>query len=559
MHDRVSGSERDPQDLLIPHVVVASRFSGPSAPSVGSDQRSWVTSADAPGSGRLMGPALPGEVTATALREIGQRFRESDVLDLIEMSPLLPRLDIQEDIDGRDDAIKHGVRWLQALFAQPRKRLRTVAEVTHVARSRRVTPRSMVHLAGHSELWGRKTVRGVEPLRLLSERPEDDLDIYENRVARSALQDSCTHLDRRLQAVVDVDDYMHRLEAVIDRLRDRPWRVTRRLSLLLEEAIPEPSERLAISDRRKQLAELRRQLGALQDDPLTRAVRPVPGSSSEIRWTNLLSDDARYRRAAELWLRLRPDRAPVTQDRVDPIEPLLSDLTAYCCLLLIRALHDADWFPSTEWQPRAGTSTRFEKEGSRASLGWTDDNALLLDVGGRRVRLVPLVQPLRQVNDVVALQSFLDDVRRALPAEETVVLLYPGDGSVPPEWPAGLAVRLCSLPGEALASEPLGALPVGPLEADSSERVQRLINGLTYGLTWQTGYPGRLSAPAPLLATVADASGGAIALASQEALLMRPMTLGEQAGITRVLQAAAVREEAQRQIRTRQPTRSPSS
>lgn len=556
MHDRVTGRERDPGDVLTPHVVIASRFTGPDSPTLGRDHRDWTSDGHQGAAGRLMGPATPGEVTTTALREIGQRVRAGNVRELAETSPLLPRVDVQEDRDGRDEAIEQVLPWLRMLFAQPRQRLRVTAEVTHVARSRRVTPRSVVHLAGHSELWGRKTVRGVEPLRLLSERPEDELDIYENRVVRSALSESCAHLDRRLQAVGDVDDYLQQLEAVIDRLQQRPWRVTHRLSLLLEEAIPDLADREAVSERRKALADLRGKLGALQDDPFCRAVRLLPGSSSEVRWTNLLSDDARYRRAAELLLSLRRESAGQDAMDGDPVAPLLADMTAYCALLLIRALHGAEWLPQTDWQPQAGTAGGFQRGQERASVTWTPDHELVLGIRDRHVRVVPIVQPLRQVRDIVALQSLLDDIRNAISEAApgtgpgTVVLLYPGDGSVPPQWPRTLQIRMASLPGEALEPDTLGVLPVGPLEADSSERIQRLVNSLTYGAAWQKHYPPRLSAPAALLQAAVAVTAGAMVADGDGALLLRPLTAGETSAVHSVLQRAEARDLAQRQVHT---------
>ena len=55
------------------------------------------------------------------------------------------------------------------------------------------------YLAAHTEDWDRPLLRGILPKRILAEIRQDQIDIYENRVAARLLDNLGGYLNRRIQ------------------------------------------------------------------------------------------------------------------------------------------------------------------------------------------------------------------------------------------------------------------------------------------------------------------------------------------------------------------------
>jgi hypothetical protein len=78
---------------------------------------------------------------------------------------------------------------------RPKSHLRAINEVRSIDTVKRVGYESISYLASHSEDWLARTASGLKPARLFSRVEEDDFQIYENRVVKTAIDLICTYLN----------------------------------------------------------------------------------------------------------------------------------------------------------------------------------------------------------------------------------------------------------------------------------------------------------------------------------------------------------------------------
>lgn len=232
------------------------------------------------------------------------------------LSPLLPAAMVDDQSHESEleqmleEVLKKG--HLYRISVQPRMDLQYEEDVTDVSRARRLTNRSLTHLASHSECWQRVTLNGVLPRKVLARFSEDDYNIYENRVYARLLDDLEIYLQRRLG---EVEALYKSLDEAMNLTRDGSdlyFRLSDAIFTLWGDAEWSPKamkDQIDVtSNTAKKLAQHLNKIRALKRNGLYRKIPRAARVGSSIHWTNILTHDPHYRYVGQLWDKLCRER-----------------------------------------------------------------------------------------------------------------------------------------------------------------------------------------------------------------------------------------------------------
>ena len=454
--------------------------------------------------------------SAAAGEKLHGEFREVELLRALEASSLLG---IVEGLDaGGNDGItwsrlvhesplvhpapehleptridreikRHGPHLLE-VSRQPHSVLDAVVEPTLAARAKRIPPRAVQYLAGHSEDWHRRTVTSVIPRRVLAQRVDERLDVYENRVVARLTDELLAYLRARLADLRELSDLFADVADFSSALSAQ-HRVARRLSELWGDGFGEGDELERIEQLEQALLDRRRRIGGLQDSELYRAVPRQARVTGELRQTNVLTDHQHYRRAAALWRSVVLERASnaTKHDDYAAWQARMRAFDVFCLLLVATAMDRVGFRPLTETGFSFARSTEIHLEGPLGGLGlrWEPSRGITLECPrGPAVRFVPLAASLSGLDEAAseanerrarARLAELTESGRDVSANPTV-LLYPGTRRQRGAFPSDLSRQL-NPDDVGLAASARGVaaqvLPVSPLDILSLERVERVV------------------------------------------------------------------------------------
>lgn len=402
-------------------------------------------------------------------------------LDALDISPLVPGMSDRADFQRFEQLVKDNIGHLEEVCRRPRTHLRVDVERMAVSRARRFPAQAANYLAAHTEDWERPTLRSVIPKRILATVREDQFDIYENRVAVRLVDHLVEYLRRRVHEVM-------RLLRVFDEAAGNHetaasgsyWRQARIYRLWGETIDASEAKRKA----ERTLAQLRHLLltvSGLKDSLLYRAVPRRATVGTTLTMTNVLSDDAHYRRVAELWLewaRLGQELIIRPRAHFEQMQNLCRSFDGFALLLTLRALDQLGFTP-TEPQRRLSDGEARVRHGSRTARlsrssgeGW-----LALEGDGiEPLRVIPLCSSIAML-DAEPLRCLIAEADTQATKGVTTVVLYPSpaDAKAFEHLPSDVAVRLLSLAHEVGTSvtRRVGFLPVSPWDIGSVERVAR--------------------------------------------------------------------------------------
>ena len=307
---------------------------------------------------------------------------------------------------------------MRTVCHKPHARLQTVDEVQVASRVRRVAASSLSRLAAHPEDWAARTPTGVRPRRVLARRAEEDVDIYENRVAVATLAVLRRHLQQRL---ADVRSLTMLVQEVLDLQTPAArssWTVHKRMWGLLRDLGDLDHKRVAARERLAELESALRAVESMFASSLGRAVEARSDLPITLHPSNLLSGNHQYRRVAALW---NACAAVSSQDRDEAQEErrlaeLRDAFTKYAALLLVQActLIDANPEPGQQ-RPEPGRQVRFDLHGEPLTIEWPEAGLLTVTWAGSAVLWVrPVLTDLESANkpDVVEAQIAWPDARR---------------------------------------------------------------------------------------------------------------------------------------------------
>jgi len=439
-------------------------------------------------SGTVARAHAPDDLEAESVRAIGDRLDElteagATWLEWIDVVPLVPGISEQVDLLPLERLIQDQRNFgaLKTICWKPRAHLHVEIERAPVSKARRVPAAAASYLAAHTEDWDRPLLHGILPKRILAEVRQDQVDIYENRVAARLLDNLGAYLNRRILV-------LRRLLRVFQAKEDcssslgGTYQRERRMSQLWGESIDANEGRRKAEVSLKELEALKYKLMGLVGSPLYKEV-PRAHVPSTLQTTNILSSDQHYRRVAELWREWARTGAGRTRSPAElhaEAQRLSRGLDAFAMLLAVRALDTLGYEPSDAAfaEPIArGTAMRVQGHGLEFTLRWRSDGTIGVGVGERELTIVALTANLSAGGDDRVRES-LRRIRAALDERDNrdllVLFLASDDGQASTE--AELLASLHTVgndPRHALAGA--GCLPVSPWELGSTERVARAL------------------------------------------------------------------------------------
>lgn len=447
--------------------------------------------------GRFLEPELLRSLEASSLVGIAERLLLTGGGGRLEWSrlagesPLVRPAPEQLEPTRIDREItRHGPHLLE-VCRRPHSVLDAVIEPTAASRAKRIPPRAVHYLAGHSEDWHRRTVTSVIPRRILAQRVDERLDVYENRVVSRLVDDLLSYFRSRLADLRELGDLFSDV-ADFSAALSAQHRVARRLSELWGEGFGEGEELDRIQLLEQGLLDRRRRVGGLQDSDLYRAVPRRAKVTGELRQTNVLTDHQHYRRVAALWQAVVLERMSdaTRQDEYAAWQTKMRAFDVFCLLLVVTAVDRLGFKPSAANHLNLSTNSAIRLEGvfGILELKWEPARGIVLSRGSHlELRFVPVAAAIAGVDEAATeanerrARGRVDELTRA-PFDRAVgsatVVLYPATrrqrGSFPWDLSRGL-----NPDDVGLATTPEGAnprlLPVSPLDILSLERVERVV------------------------------------------------------------------------------------
>ncbi len=440
-------------------------------------------------SGTVARAHAPEDLEAESVRTIGDRLDElaesgATWLEWIDVVPLVPGISEQVDLLPLERLIQDQRNFgaLKAICWKPRAHLHVEIERAPVSKARRVPAAAASYLAAHTEDWDRPLLRGILPKRILAEVRQDQVDIYENRVAARLLDNLGAYLNRRIQLLrrllkvfQEKEDYSSSIGGTYQR--------ERRMSQLWGESIDANEGRRKAEVALKDLEALKYRLMGLLGSPLYEEVPRRAHVATTLKTTNVLANDQHYRRVAELWREWARTGAGRTRSPAElhaEAQRLSRGLDAFAMLLAVRALDTLGYEPSEAAldEPIArGTALPVQGHGLELTLSWRSDGTIGVGAGERELTIVALTANLSAGGDDRVRES-LRRIRTALDERDNrdllVLFLASDEGQASTE--AELLASLHTVgndPRHALTG--VGCLPVSPWELGSTERVARAL------------------------------------------------------------------------------------
>lgn len=188
---------------------------------------------------------------------------------------------------------------LQHVCRHPRMHLRVEEERLPISRARRTPARAIADLVSHPGDWEHRTLKSIQPARVLTRTLEDEWSIYENVVAARLVDHLLAYLARRLEELRRIERSLDEGRDHSDEARTSFWRARRLMTLWGSVGNKEFKEKLekVIECLEGALRDVQVLLGSLLYAHVPR--RAAVGL--ELKATNVLLNDPYYRKVARLW------------------------------------------------------------------------------------------------------------------------------------------------------------------------------------------------------------------------------------------------------------------
>lgn len=359
-----------------------------------------------------------------------------------------------------DLEIERHLRHLQHVCHKPRLHLRLEEERVPVSRARRTPMRAVAELVSHPGDWEHRTLRSIQPSRVLARQIEDEWNLYENRVATRLVDHLLAYIAKRLEELrkikesIEASDYSKEI-------RGTSYRRAERISTLWSTTLESKTEE-ELSRTMKLLELARRDLQTLFGSPLYLHVPRREDVALALKPTNILVNDPNYRKVAALWrvwVKFGHKHHETIKQRTERRRREAGAWDRFVLHLVVRAFILLGWSASEEPQ---GWS--LAKSGWRTVHLATDTNGVVQIRSERTLHLVPLCGDLSAADGV----AVLEELKGHDNTPDEVVFVHVG--------------RTASLPDADRASGwSFGRRAVlfacSPWGIDSEERMTRLLHG----------------------------------------------------------------------------------
>lgn len=412
--------------------------------------RSWSLQCDrlARRDGEFSQRVIASSADTDALSQMNEQFEARLASravwdDWVASSPLAPRLDDYLRIRTFDEILEENLVFLETVCATPRTHLKVESDLVPTARARRVARQAIARLASHREDWERPTVLGVRPRRVLCLVPDENADIYENRLAARLVDHIRLYLQVRLARLADIRRMLSQIsDHASGAASGHHWRRDRLYALWAGAVQDDAAADVAVHTQARLDALYIRVLGLL-DSPLYRAV-PHGAPVSGLRYTNILSNDPHYRKVATLWKRwteLGAERPLSDQQVYERQQSVCSAMSRFSWLVVVRAAEQLHLQPEASFQSTTVDDIPIQLVGPVADCTITPprDAVVTIRCGNVAIRVVgvPAVLDGEAGGDIESLRRQLGDAATGA-SEDHVLLLHLPASRVQASSPAEL-------------------------------------------------------------------------------------------------------------------------
>lgn len=467
----------------------------------------WSVALDSKLAGHFDSSVLPDAEDIRALSQISAAIKCCTTLaEYLAVSPIPTDLDVRGKSQLIDTQIVVlGAHLIHACH-KPRQQLKTDHEKLPVGRAKRIPPRSLEYLASHSEDWKRKTVHGIEPTHVIAEIIEDQLNIYENRVAAELVDRITNYLRRRIAE-------LEKIQALLtDRFNfqnafatDAHFRLAQRISELWGANYNDSSISNATRELKNQLIYLNRLIVGLKQSVLYKNVPVKREIKKEIYHTNIFEHDLHYREVAKLWRSWHESDEVKEQDEESAFcswQKANRDYSIFCRLLFCRTLNDIGWKCETNaWKHTEKQISFNDSYDHEIIFQECEDSTFFLTFDNIKIRIIPLLATLGRLTDFVRLASWIKNLTYDVIDTDTLFLYYGTSSELRDlmQSDSEIGVVLDGLYSRVNNSDNknVSFLPVSPFEITSLEKVGRYLNSLLRGRLLKS-FPAKIKAPLPL-------------------------------------------------------------
>lgn len=359
-----------------------------------------------------------------------------------------------------DLEITRHLQHLQHVCHRPRLHLRIEEERLPVSRARRTPVRAVAELVSHPGDWEHRTLRSIQPSRVLARQIEDEWNLYENRVAVRLVDHLLAYLAKRLEELKKIKESLEANDYSKE-IRGTSYRRAHRISALWSTTLESKTE-AELGRTMKQLELAQRDLQTLLDSPLYFHVPRRDSVALVLKPTNILVNDPNYRKVAALWrswVKFGHKHHETLKQRAARRQREGKAWDRFVLHLIVRAFLSLGWTASEQEQ-----SWSLSKSGWRSVQVEMGTNGTVRVTGESALRLLPLCADLSSACGTAVLEQLeaLDEF------SEEVVLVHVGrpasllDADRALGWSIGRRAVL-------FACSPWGI--------DSEERMTRLLHG----------------------------------------------------------------------------------
>lgn len=404
----------------------------------------------------------PGELETDAVVRLAKAVGDEATWDAhAQTPPVAQKLAERARPLPLDLEIVRRLQHLQHVCHRPRLHLRVEEERLQVSRARRVPVRAVAELVSHPGDWEHRTLRSIQPSRVLARQIEDEWNLYENRVAVRLVDHLLAYLAKRLEELRQIKKILDASRDYSDEMRRTSFRRAHRIAELWSDTLESKTEEeLTLTMKRLELAQ--RDLQTLLDAPLYLRVPRRQTVALSLKPTNILVNDPHYRKVAALWrawMKFGHKLQETSQQRVARRQREAAAWDRFVLHLVVRGFAALGWSATPD-----GDGWALAKSGWSTVRVATDAMGVVTLEGKRPLRLIPICADLTGA-DPAAVQA-------------RVELLDGSDGAVVVAHVGG-AVALAdadrsygwSIGGRAVL------FPCSPWGIDSEERMARLLHG----------------------------------------------------------------------------------
>lgn len=372
------------------------------------------------------------------------------------------------------EILRH-LQHLQYVCHRPRLHLRVEEERLPVSRARRTPVRAVADLVSHPGDWEHRTLRSIQPSRVVARQIEDEWNLYENRVTVRLVDHLLAYLAKRLEELRKIKEILDASRDYSDEIQRTSFRRAHRIAEIWSSTLESKTEE-ELSRTMKRLELAQRDLQTLLDSPLYQRVPRRLTVPLSLKPTNILVNDPHYRKVAALWrswVKFGHKRQETAQQRAARRQREATAWDRFVLHLVVRGFASLGWSATP-----SGNGWTLEKTGWSSVRVATDALGVVRVDGDRALRLLPICADLAGA-DPDAVQAQVEHLDN-LGGEVVVAHVGSAVALADPDRASGWSIG-----GRAVL------FPCSPWGIDSEERMARLLHG----------WLGRAATPAYPIAT----------------------------------------------------------